>query len=127
MCDDVDHGGRRCPSSTAEGQRRRRAGKRTADADAQLEAFIGATPFRPVSGELMRMSSRPSYYDSEEWTEYDDSLRASAERHGIEIVDAEDSTHSEGVIGLQFSTGMVKFRNVRIRSLQTCGERQLDL
>lgn len=94
MCDDVDHGGRRCPSSTAEGQRRRRAGKRTADADAQLEAFIGATPFRPVSGELMRMSSRPSYYDSEEWTEYDDSLRASAERHGIEIVDAQ---HAAGL------------------------------
>lgn len=94
MCDDVDHGGRRCPSSTAEGQRRRSAGKRIADADAQLEAFIGATPFRPVSGELMRMSSRPSYYDSEEWTEYDDSLRASAERHGIEIVDAQ---HAAGL------------------------------
>ena len=55
---------------------------------------IGATPFRPVSGELMRMSSRPSYYDSEEWTEYDDSLRASAERHGIEIVDAQ---HAAGL------------------------------
>ncbi len=37
--------------------------------------------------------------------------------NGIEIVDAEDSTHSEGVIGLQFSVGVVKFRNVRIRTL----------
>ena len=37
--------------------------------------------------------------------------------NGIEIVDVEDSTHSEGVIGLQFSVGVVKFRNVRIRTL----------
>ena len=37
--------------------------------------------------------------------------------NGIEIVDVEDSTHSEGVIGLQFSVGVVKFRNVRIQTL----------
>ena len=37
--------------------------------------------------------------------------------NGIEIVDVEDSTHPEGVIGLQFSVGVVKFRNVRIRTL----------
>ena len=56
----------------------------------------------------------------ERWNEY--VIRAEGPRltvtlNGIEIVDAEDSTHSAGVIGLQFSTGMVKFRNVRIRSL----------
>lgn len=33
------------------------------------------------------MSSRPSYYDTDEWIEYDDSLRASAERHGIEVTE----------------------------------------
>ncbi|MGG1910386.1 hypothetical protein AB1285_26550 [Microbacterium sp. NRRL B-14842] len=44
MCDDIDHGGRRCPSSTAAGQRRRRAEKREQNAEKQLEAFIGATP-----------------------------------------------------------------------------------
>ena len=37
--------------------------------------------------------------------------------NGIETVDAEDSRLSEGVIGLQYSTGTVKFRNVRIREL----------
>lgn len=87
MCDDIDHGGRRCPSSTPQGQRRRRAAQRAAAADEQVKAFIGATPFRPESGDLMQMSSRPSYYDTDEWIEYDDSLRASAERHGIEVTE----------------------------------------
>ena len=94
MCDDIDHGGRRCPSSTAEGQRRRRAEKRERNAEKQLEAFIGATPFRPVSGELMRMSSRPSYWDTDEWIEYEDTLRAAAERHGIEISELQ---HADGL------------------------------
>ncbi|MGG1909886.1 hypothetical protein AB1285_23295 [Microbacterium sp. NRRL B-14842] len=96
MCDDIDHGGRRCPSSTAAGQRRRRAEKREQNAEKQLEAFIGATPFRPVSGELMRMSSRPSYYDTDEWIEYEDTLRAAAERHGIEISELQ---HADGLWG----------------------------
>lgn len=91
MCDDIDHGGRRCPSSTAEGQRARRAQKREQDADERLQAFIGATPFRPESGDLMRMSSRPSYYDNDEWIEYDESLHLSAERHGVEIIDARNA------------------------------------
>ena len=56
----------------------------------------------------------------ERWNEY--VIRAEGPRltvtlNGIEVVDAEDSTHSEGVIGLQFSVGAVKFRNVRIRQL----------
>jgi hypothetical protein len=88
MCDDIDHGGRRCPSSDAAGQRARRARTRERDADARLQAFIGATPFRPESGDLMRMSSRPSYYDNDEWIEYDDSLHLAAERHGVEIIDS---------------------------------------
>lgn len=94
MCDDIDHGGRRCPSSTAEGQRRRRAEKRERNAEKQLEAFIGATPFRPISGELTRMSSRPSYWDTDEWIEYEDTLRAAAERHGIEISELQ---HADGL------------------------------
>lgn len=36
----------------------------------------------------MRMSSRPSYYDTDEWIEFDDTLHAAAERHGVAIVDA---------------------------------------
>lgn len=32
------------------------------------------------------MSSRPSYYDSDEWTEYDDTVRLSAERHGLDVL-----------------------------------------
>lgn len=35
------------------------------------------------------MSSRPSYNDTDEWIEYDETLRASAERHGIEISEAD--------------------------------------
>lgn len=46
-----------------------------------------------------------------------DGPRLTVTLNGIEVVDAEDSTHSAGVIGLQFSTGLVKFRSVRIRSL----------
>ena len=94
MCEDIDHGGRRCPSSTADGQRRRRANQRAAAADDQVRAFIGATPFRPESVDLMRMSSRPTYYDTDEWIEYDETLRASAERHGIEISEAD---HADGL------------------------------
>jgi hypothetical protein len=46
-----------------------------------------------------------------------DGPRLTVTLNGIETVDAEDSTHSAGVIGLQFSTGLVKFRSVRIRPL----------
>lgn len=56
----------------------------------------------------------------EHWNEFvirADGPRLTVTLNGIEIVDAEDSQHSAGVIGLQFSTGVVKFRSVRIREL----------
>ncbi|WP_235201569.1 hypothetical protein [Microbacterium sp. CH12i] len=34
------------------------------------------------------MSSRPSYYDTDEWIEFDETLHATAERHGVAIIDA---------------------------------------
>jgi hypothetical protein len=54
------------------------------------------------------------------WNEY--VIRAEGPRltvtlNGVRTVDAEDSTHTEGVIGLQYSTGEVRFRSVRIRPL----------
>lgn len=94
MCRDIDHGGRRCPRSTAAGKRQRRAEHRTRQADEQMRAFIGATPFRPESGDLMRMSSRPSYYDTDEWIEYDESLRSSAERRGLQVT---QTRHVDGL------------------------------
>jgi len=89
MCEDIDHGGRRCPSSSAEARRARDSERRHLEAQGQVEAFIGATPFRPESGELLRMSYRPSYYTSDEWIEYDDTLQAAAERHGVQLIDQE--------------------------------------
>ena len=54
------------------------------------------------------------------WNEYvirADGPRLTVTLNGVRTVDAEDSTHSAGVIGLQFSTGAVRFRSVRIRPL----------
>lgn len=53
----------------------------------ELTAFIGATPFRPESAELLKLNSRPAYYDSEEWREYDDTIQLAAERHNIALID----------------------------------------
>ena len=89
MCRDIDHGGRRCPAHSPAARRRARATSRDNAAGEQIQAFIGATPFRPESGELMRMSSRPSYYDTDEWIEFDETLHAAAERRGLAIVDAD--------------------------------------
>lgn len=43
---------------------------------------------------MMAMSQRPSYYDTDEWVEYDESIRAAAERHGVEIISEE---HAAGI------------------------------
>jgi hypothetical protein len=56
----------------------------------------------------------------ERWNEFvirADGPHLTVTLNGIEIVDAMDSTHTAGVIGLQYSAGMVRFRSVRIRSL----------
>ena len=55
-----------------------------------------------------------------QWNEYvirADGPRLTVTLNGIEVVDAEDPTHRSGFIGLQYSTGMVRFRSVRIRPL----------
>lgn len=87
MCRSTDEGGRRCPGCSPAARRAKRAASRYDSASEEIEAFIGATPFRPESGRLMSMSSRPSYYDTDEWVEYDESIRAAAERHGVELVE----------------------------------------
>lgn len=46
-----------------------------------------------------------------------DGPRLTVTLNDIETVDAEDSNLSTGVIALQYGGGVVKFRNVRIRSL----------
>ena len=43
---------------------------------------------------MMAMSRRPSYYDTDEWVEFDDTIRTAAERHGIDIV---DQHHAAGI------------------------------
>ncbi|MBE7702160.1 hypothetical protein H9623_17865 [Oerskovia sp. Sa1BUA8] len=87
MCRDKIEGGRRCPGCSPAARRAKRATDRHERATEAVEAFIGATPYRPESTDLMAMSSRPSYYDTDEWVEYDESIRAAAERHGVELVD----------------------------------------
>ena len=73
------------------------------------------------TGSIVGVSSPSEVVDGGgHWNEY--VIRAEGPRltvtmNGIETVNAEDSEHSAGVIGLQFSTGTVKFRNVRIRTL----------
>ena len=55
-----------------------------------------------------------------QWSEYvilADGPRLTVTLNGIEVVDAEDPRHTSGFIGLQYSTGMVRFRSVRIRPL----------
>jgi hypothetical protein len=59
----------------------------TAAASGELIAYIGATPFRPESAELLALDSRPSYYASEEWSEYDDTIRNVGRAHQIEMLD----------------------------------------
>ena len=37
--------------------------------------------------------------------------------NGVETVNIEDETYQDGPIGLQYGSGIVKFRNVQIRPL----------
>lgn len=88
MCRSVADGGRRCnrPDHEQARQRRLRAARRHTEAQQQLTALIGATPFRPESGELMALSSRPSYYESDEWAEWSDRIQILAERYNVDLV-----------------------------------------
>ncbi len=73
------------------------------------------------TGAVVGVSSPSEVVDAGgRWNEYvirADGPHLTVTLNGIETVDAEDSRHSGGVIGLQYSTGLVKFRSVRIRSL----------
>ena len=37
--------------------------------------------------------------------------------NGVKTVDVQDMKHARGPIGLQYGAGVVKFRNVQVRSL----------
>lgn len=89
MCRDIEHGGRRCDCDTSAARRRRRARAKQRAASDQVTAYIGATPYRPESAAVVSMSARPSYYDSDEWIEYDDYIHDAADRHGVTIVSAQ--------------------------------------
>jgi hypothetical protein len=54
-------------------------------AQTSVRAVIGATPFRPESMDLLNLSSYEAYYDSDEWAEYDDHDRRTAELNGLAI------------------------------------------
>lgn len=91
MCRCAAEGGRRCPGHSAEARRARRGEARENTAQERLRAFVGATPYRPESEALLRMSSRPSYHATDEWIEYSDSVRDIADRHAVEIVRADEA------------------------------------
>lgn len=73
------------------------------------------------TGAVVAVSSPLAQVDAGgRWNEYiirADGPRLTVTLNGVRTVDAEDSTHSAGVIGLQYSTGLIKFRSVRIRPL----------
>lgn len=93
MCRAKDHGGRRCPGCSPAGRRAARASARDAQAQAGMQAFISATPYQEgVSAALLRMSSRPTYYDTDEWAEYADTFRDTADKHGIRVLEQSHTT-----------------------------------
>lgn len=104
MCRTLADGGRRCDSTKAGRrhaqtlQRHARARKRHQDAQQAVTAFIGATPFRPESEALLAMSSRPSYYDSDEWQEWSDRIETAAERNNVTLVrGTPQQEHADGL------------------------------
>jgi hypothetical protein len=52
------------------------------------------------------------------WNRYEltlDGNHLQAKLNGVDMIDVEDDTHSEGYVTLQYGSGLVMFRNVRIR------------
>lgn len=82
-------GQRRCPNrpGTQARQRRLRAASRMAEATGAVQAYIGATPFRPESAQLLDLRAYAAYYDSDEWIEYDDGIRLAADRHQLKVIE----------------------------------------
>jgi len=82
-------GQRRCPNrpGTQARQRRLRAASRMAEATGAVQAYIGATPFRPESAQLLDLRAYATYYDSDEWIEYDDGIRLAADRHQLNVIE----------------------------------------
>lgn len=52
-----------------------------------MQASIAATPFRPESEGLLAMSSRDSYYESDEWQEWSDRIHVLAERYDVDLIE----------------------------------------
>jgi hypothetical protein len=98
MCRPKSKGGRRCPYHSTDAAKVKAKQNRDRNhherIQHELEASIGATPYREESGSLGTMSGRPSYYDHDEWIEYQDYLTTAAERHGLTVVDTE---HAAGL------------------------------
>lgn len=87
MCRSLADGGQRCtrPDHEQDRQRRLRAAARHQHAHDEITALIGATPFRPESADLLAMSSRDSYYESDEWQEWSDRIQTLADRYGVTL------------------------------------------
>ncbi len=96
-----------------------------ADITAQKCYEVNISDVRPDptyrTGAVVGVSSPLEHVDAgDRWNEYvirADGPRLTVTLNGIRTVDAEDGTHSAGVIGLQYSAGLIKFRSVRIRPL----------
>jgi len=58
-----------------------------AEATGAVQAYIGATPFRPESAQLLDLRAHATYYDSDEWIEYDDGIRLAADRHQLNVIE----------------------------------------
>jgi hypothetical protein len=73
------------------------------------------------TGGIVHIASPTSVIDAGgQWNTYE--ITARGERlmvtlNGTEVVDVEDSQFADGPIALQYGAGIVKFRNVRIRTL----------
>jgi hypothetical protein len=74
-----------------------------------------------ATGSIMNVASpKTAVKTANKWNTF--VIRAQGQRlivemNGIQTVDVQDSQHGEGYIGLQFGTGVIKFRNIRIRTL----------
>jgi hypothetical protein len=73
------------------------------------------------TGSIVNLAAPSEVIDTGgQWNTYE--IRAEGPRmtvilNGVQTVDVEDETHVEGPIGLQYGSGIVKFRNVQIRPL----------
>lgn len=79
-------GGRRCLDlNAAEKRAKRKARQIGREAREHVDAYISGD-VRALDGvQMATMQSRPSYYDTDEWTERDEFIRSAAARHGVTL------------------------------------------